>query len=140
MVTKRVVQKESLVQVTVARCHHAQGVEENVPVYLCSIYLPSKVVIGEVNVIEGVLADGVDLLVGMDIISLGDFAISNFKGNTHFSFRMPSIERIELNRGKSSGLLSPAGKQLPPAPKVGRNAPCPCGSGKKYKKCCGKNA
>jgi preprotein translocase subunit SecA len=24
-------------------------------------------------------------------------------------------------------------------PKVGRNAPCPCGSGKKYKKCCGKN-
>ena len=23
--------------------------------------------------------------------------------------------------------------------KVGRNDPCPCGSGKKYKKCCGKN-
>jgi SEC-C motif-containing protein len=22
-------------------------------------------------------------------------------------------------------------------PKIGRNAPCPCGSGKKYKKCCG---
>ena len=27
--------------------------------------------------------------------------------------------------------LAPAG-----APKVGRNDPCPCGSGKKYKKCC----
>jgi len=30
---------------------------------------------------------------------------------------------------------------VPPAPKhstrVGRNAPCPCGSGKKFKKCCG---
>jgi SWIM/SEC-C metal-binding protein len=31
----------------------------------------------------------------------------------------------------------------PPKPKiaekkVGRNEPCPCGSGKKYKKCCGK--
>ncbi|MHC4137236.1 MAG: preprotein translocase subunit SecA, partial [Planctomycetota bacterium] len=26
------------------------------------------------------------------------------------------------------------------APKVGRNEPCPCGSGKKYKKCCGRNA
>lgn len=26
------------------------------------------------------------------------------------------------------------------APKVGRNDPCPCGSGKKYKKCCGANA
>ena len=25
-------------------------------------------------------------------------------------------------------------------PKVGRNDPCPCGSGKKYKQCCGKNA
>jgi len=24
------------------------------------------------------------------------------------------------------------------APKVGRNEPCPCGSGKKYKQCCGK--
>ena len=29
-------------------------------------------------------------------------------------------------------------KHLAPAsaPKVGRNDPCPCGSGKKYKKCC----
>ena len=29
-----------------------------------------------------------------------------------------------------------------PAPRrdaVGRNDPCPCGSGKKYKKCCGRN-
>ena len=25
-------------------------------------------------------------------------------------------------------------------PKIGRNDPCPCGSGKKYKKCCGKNS
>lgn len=31
------------------------------------------------------------------------------------------------------------GEILPPlpAPKAGRNDPCPCGSGKKYKKCCG---
>ena len=26
-----------------------------------------------------------------------------------------------------------------PSPTVGRNDPCPCGSGKKYKKCCGRN-
>ena len=26
------------------------------------------------------------------------------------------------------------------AKKIGRNDPCPCGSGKKYKKCCGRNA
>ena len=37
------------------------------------------------------------------------------------------------------------GAQLRPAPmrrataKVGRNDPCPCGSGKKYKKCCGRH-
>lgn len=38
---------------------------------------------------------------------------------------------------------TPSGRQVPPAqttivgtPKVGRNDPCPCGSGKKYKKCC----
>ena len=24
--------------------------------------------------------------------------------------------------------------------KIGRNSPCPCGSGKKYKNCCGRNA
>ncbi|MBT2583963.1 SEC-C metal-binding domain-containing protein [Planococcus sp. ISL-109] len=28
--------------------------------------------------------------------------------------------------------------EFPSGPRVGRNDPCPCGSGKKYKKCCGK--
>ncbi|MDR0869671.1 MAG: SEC-C domain-containing protein [Planctomycetaceae bacterium] len=28
--------------------------------------------------------------------------------------------------------------EVPPFKKVPRNAPCPCGSGKKFKKCCGK--
>jgi len=31
-----------------------------------------------------------------------------------------------------------APKPLVRAPKIGRNEPCPCGSGKKFKKCCGK--
>ena len=30
-------------------------------------------------------------------------------------------------------------KEIVHSVKVGRNDPCPCGSGKKYKKCCGKN-
>jgi len=30
-------------------------------------------------------------------------------------------------------------KPIHAGPKVGRNDPCPCGSGKKYKQCCGKN-
>ena len=29
-------------------------------------------------------------------------------------------------------------KPVKTGPKVGRNDPCPCGSGKKYKQCCGK--
>ncbi|MCC6591413.1 MAG: SEC-C domain-containing protein, partial [Bryobacterales bacterium] len=28
----------------------------------------------------------------------------------------------------------------PQPPQVGRNTPCPCGSGQKYKRCCGVNA
>jgi len=40
---------------------------------------------------------------------------------------------------KAPGALAWLERQsaIKPVPKVGRNAPCPCGSGKKYKKCCG---
>ena len=31
-------------------------------------------------------------------------------------------------------------KQPRKVKKIGRNEPCPCGSGKKYKNCCGRNA
>jgi SEC-C motif-containing protein len=37
------------------------------------------------------------------------------------------------------GKMVSAGQYRREAPKVGRNDPCPCGSGKKFKKCCGKN-
>ena len=49
-------------------------------------------------------------------------------------------------RGKGPKQISmplPSGSSTKPArtpTKVGRNDPCPCGSGKKYKKCCGKAA
>jgi len=35
------------------------------------------------------------------------------------------------------GDLSPPMPIVEKSPKIGRNAPCPCGSGRKYKKCCG---
>ena len=40
------------------------------------------------------------------------------------------------------GLQAGEGKPEPirKTVRVGRNDPCPCGSGKKYKHCCGKNA
>ena len=36
-----------------------------------------------------------------------------------------------------SGIYQQEVEQLVAKPKVNRNSPCPCGSGKKYKKCCG---
>ena len=52
--------------------------------------------------------------------------------------RMPEGSMRELAEGfPSPELLADAGLA---APKVGRNDPCPCGSGKKYKKCCGRNS
>ena len=48
----------------------------------------------------------------------------------------------DLVRTSSPSGMSPSGmpgaSARPSAPVVGRNDPCPCGSGKKYKKCCGK--
>lgn len=35
------------------------------------------------------------------------------------------------------GTLTPVATHRRESPKVGRNDPCPCGSGKKYKQCCG---
>jgi len=41
-----------------------------------------------------------------------------------------------LNLQRALGL--PAQTNIEPVPKIGRNDPCPCGSGKKYKYCCGR--
>jgi preprotein translocase subunit SecA len=37
-------------------------------------------------------------------------------------------------------VAAPKAQPVRSTPRVGRNDPCPCGSGKKYKKCCGKGA
>ncbi len=44
-------------------------------------------------------------------------------------------QQVMLSRGESQEDKKPVVRK---AKKVGRNEPCPCGSGKKYKKCCGK--
>ena len=54
------------------------------------------------------------------------------------AFQMPKREQVAVPTGTSSdGTLSPTTVKRQ-GKKVGRNDPCPCGSGKKYKKCCGK--
>lgn len=37
-----------------------------------------------------------DIVIGMDVISQGDFAISNFEGKTIFTFRCPSVAKIDF--------------------------------------------
>ncbi|MCP4341625.1 MAG: preprotein translocase subunit SecA, partial [Desulfobulbaceae bacterium] len=49
-------------------------------------------------------------------------------------------EQKRLNRGAGGGEKQVAQPVRRDADKIGRNALCPCGSGKKYKKCCGKEA
>lgn len=53
-----------------------------------------------------------------------------------------NIERKEVAKNKVTNDSSEPLKKAPvkSKKKVGRNDPCPCGSGKKYKNCCGKNA
>ena len=66
--------------------HGAQLAE----VYLVNVMLPNSVGVKQVRVTKGTLAVGTDVLIGMDIITLGDFAITNQCGTTVFSFCYPS--------------------------------------------------
>jgi len=46
-----------------------------------------------------------------------------------------NIELVKLNKDKDVKRINPAKNVI--TKKIGRNAPCPCGSGKKYKICHG---
>ncbi|HOL18362.1 MAG TPA: SEC-C metal-binding domain-containing protein, partial [Bacillota bacterium] len=50
----------------------------------------------------------------------------------------PRVASLGSGSGAAPASQSPSPKSQPvTAEKIGRNDPCPCGSGKKYKKCCG---
>ena len=51
--------------------------------------------------------------------------------------RPEATKRIEVAKPTSENLGGSAVRKPVTSKKVGRNDPCPCGSGKKYKKCCG---
>ena len=48
-------------------------------------------------------------------------------------------EQMATPTSTSGGSDQPSNTTVRKKKKVGRNDPCPCGSGKKYKKCCGKD-
>ena len=56
--------------------------------------------------------------------------------------RVVSRPKMQETRDEVSSIESEAGgsgkSRSAVIEKIGRNDPCPCGSGKKYKKCCGK--
>ena len=74
---------------------HAGGVSEDVPQHYVNIHLPKNVVVVGRQVAQLPLTNH-DVIVGMDIISQGDFAVSNFDGKTTFTFRLPSVEEIDF--------------------------------------------
>ena len=50
------------------------------------------------------------------------------------------VGRVEVAKATSEGFDGMSAKRTVvkrAAEKIGPNSPCPCGSGKKYKKCCG---
>jgi predicted aspartyl protease len=66
--------------------------------YLIDLVLPNGMRFKNIIAPLGSITDEIDILIGMDIISLGDFAVSNFQGNTSFSLRVPSLQRIDFEQ------------------------------------------
>lgn len=93
--------------------NHAGG-SNQVNTYLVNVYLPNGIRVIGVKVIEAVLAGNTEMLIGMDIISLGDFSFTNFNGEACFTFRIPSIKQIdyveECKPNKRSWLKASAGR------------------------------
>jgi preprotein translocase subunit SecA len=55
-------------------------------------------------------------------------------------FQRKKRRELEQARMAGTGEYQPVQQVVRGAAKIGRNDPCPCGSGKKYKRCCGANS
>lgn len=98
VISKRVVTECGLKRISIVNVHTVSG-QTRAPVYLVDMILPNNVGITALRVTEGSL--GVfDVLIGMDIIRHGDFAVISRDGKTTFSFRFPSTEDIDFVRQK----------------------------------------
>ena len=80
-----------------------------VDTYLIDIILPNDVEVLDVQVCGSDIGNqGLDLLIGMDIITKGDFAVSNYEGKTCFTFRTPSKHQTDYVRDiKLENLIGP---------------------------------
>ena len=100
-ITQGVVEKCGLKSIGRTIMHHA-GVEDEpdeTDTYLVNIKLPNPVRINNIQVSRGGFNGG-DVLFGMDIINLGDFAITHAGGKSKFTFQVPSQADIDFTKGQ----------------------------------------
>ena len=64
-------------------------------IYLVNIYLSNHVAFSGMRVTHANIL-GADVIVGMDIINEGDFAVTNFEGKTCMHFQISSIREIDF--------------------------------------------
>ncbi|MDR2581991.1 MAG: retroviral-like aspartic protease family protein [Fibromonadaceae bacterium] len=95
VISNTIAKRILLKKICYAEMRHANGIER-VPVFVTGIKLPNQVIIPELTVLSCKPIHEFDLIIGMDIIAKGDFAITGKNGNTKFSFRMPSIADIDF--------------------------------------------
>lgn len=134
VITKSTAAELGLKPVSMTKVRGVHG-EKMVNVYFVEITLNNKniVIPAPVTECDELSADkSIGVLIGMNIITKGDFAVTNYNGNTVMTFRVPSMQVIDFVEGMKQG------HQIIKDKLPGRNDPCPCGSGKKYKHCCGK--
>ena len=63
-----------------------------VPVYRVDVLLPHGILITNMDVTEFYGGNDFDFIIGMNILRMGDMALTNAKGKTVFSFRIPPAE------------------------------------------------
>lgn len=114
VITQAVVDACSLKPTGMTKVHGVNG-ESISETFLVNIGLPNGVGFQGVTVTRGDLPHGAQMLIGMDIITCGDFSISNFGGVTIFTFRYPSMVVADYVRD--------ANRQLPPGGIPPKNFP-----------------
>ncbi len=95
---------------------NAEGHSYLTNTYFVSFILPNNVGLVSVKVSEGGITGG-DILIGMDIIGTGDFAISQKEGKTVWSFQFPPGNVIDFvpeaeTRNRKLYKQSPAGQDM----------------------------
>lgn len=95
VITQDVVDACDLVAIGMDKVYNVGGyaIQET---YLVAIELPNGGRYAPIRVTKGELLGEADVLIGMDIINTGDFAVTNLGGITKFSFRFPSLEHIDF--------------------------------------------